>query len=221
MSDEDKKGFATVIDKYEGLETRQRFIALGLVAVVLLVIFDLFWFAPQEKKTKSLQRQIDVLENERSELTEKSTALQNALADDGTGTKRRELDNLKKSVSDLDKQLSNYAQLVTPRQMPEVLRNFFNSSAKLKLIRLKKLAVEDAFVSSDPESATSNSFFKHPFEVELKGQYFDLLDALKQLENMNIKIYWQNLEYQVEQHPQAKIKMVIYTYSYDRDWIGA
>ena len=134
------------------------------------------------------------------------------------------------------------AQLVSPRQMPELLRNFFEKSDRLTLLALDKLPVKPAFKQvanngSNNQSAQNNdsntgnksdttgsqkiSFYRHDFTVTLRGKYFELLKSLQTLESMNIKIYWDSLDYQVENYPNADIKLTLYTYSYDKNWIGA
>jgi MSHA biogenesis protein MshJ len=63
-------------------------------------------------------------------------------------------------------------------------------------------------------------FYRHEFTVTLQGKYFDLAESLKALEAMDIKIYWDTLSYKVDQYPYADIQLTVYTFSYDKNWIG-
>ena len=142
---------------------------------------------------------------------------------------------LKKQEDLIDRELSEYAQLVTPRQMPGLLKEFFEKSNTLKLIGLTKHEVKPAFKkikvavnneqnknADQTNTAERNiEFYRHDFTVNLRGKYFDLAKSLEALEAMNIKIYWDSLEYTVDGYPYADIKLTVYTFSYDKKWIGA
>ncbi len=226
-----------LIEKYQALETRHRFMVLGMFAVILLLLFDLFWFTPQETKQKQLKRQIATIEKKHQDLANSIQQRNQELMGTAFNKKRQQIEALKKQEEQLDQELSRYAQLVSPRQMPGLLRDFFNKSKTLKLKGLTKHEVKPAFKSIKVDSATqkqaaaatgnqratpvdSISFYRHEFTVTLRGKYFDLAESLKALEAMDIKIYWDSLKYQVDKYPYADIQLTVYTFSYDKNWIG-
>jgi MSHA biogenesis protein MshJ len=235
MSEQNK--LDQMIEKYNELETRQRAMILGLVVAVLLVIFDFAWFQPQSTEQARLKRELSSVQTERQELAKAVEQRQQQLMGTAFNQQRKRIKQLQQQEAEVDEALSEYAQLVSPRQMPELLRNFFEKSDRLTLLALDKLPVKPAFKqvanngSQKNDSNTDNkshtagsqkiSFYRHDFTVTLRGKYFELLKSLQTLESMNIKIYWDSLDYQVENYPNADIKLTLYTYSYDKNWIGA
>lgn len=240
MSEQNK--LDQVIEKYSELDTRQRAMVLGLIVAVLLVVFDFAWFQPQSSEQARLKRELNSVQTERQELAKAVEQRQQQLMGTAFNQQRKRIKQLQQQEAEVDEALSEYAQLVSPRQMPELLRNFFEKSDRLTLLALDKLPVKPAFKqvanngsnnqsAQNDDSNTGNksdttgsqkiSFYRHDFTVTLRGKYFELLKSLQTLESMNIKIYWDSLDYQVENYPNADIKLTLYTYSYDKNWIGA
>ncbi|NVJ62363.1 MAG: hypothetical protein HWE27_18390 [Gammaproteobacteria bacterium] len=224
--------------RYESLETRQRVLVALVIAVFILLIFNFAWFIPQENNQATLKRELSVVQNKRKELVSTLEQRNQELLGASMTSKREKLKALEKQEAALDEQLSEYAQLVSPRQMPQVLRAFFEKSAKLKLISLSKDPVKPAFqavsekqnknlvsqgvdkIMGGDDSPRQLKFFRHDFTVHLSGSYFELLSSLRDLEKMNLKIYWDSLRYEVDYYPRADIYITVYTYSYDENWIG-
>ncbi len=215
------------IEKYEALETRQRIMVLAILAVVLLLIMDLVWYQSEESEQKKVKRELANVRTEQTDLIKTNEQLQQQLAGAAFNQKRQKIKQLKKQQSDLDASLSKYAHLVSPQEMPEILKSIFEKSSKLKLMGLTKHPAHAAFVNaSQSDNKTNNQaqeikLYRHDFTVKLSGQYFDLLKSLFELEKMNIKVYWNSLKYKVDNYPKADIQLLIYTYSYDEKWIGA
>ncbi|WP_144392406.1 hypothetical protein [Pleionea sediminis] len=224
-------GLAKIRNRYESLETKHRIMVLSVAVVVLLVIFDFFWYQSDDAEQKKLKRQLTNITQERKELSGAIEQRQQELMGSAFNEKRQQVDLLKKQEKELDNQLSRYAQLVSPRQMPGLLKNIFEKSRSLDLIGLEKHPVQPAFKnltakknkgSGESKSTGSDvNFYRHDFTVTLEGRYFELIKSLESLEAMNLKIYWHALDYKVKQYPEAEIKLTIYTFSYDKDWIGA
>ncbi len=217
-----------LITRFEALETRHRAMVVGSIAVVLLVLFDFTWYQPQLDKQKKLNRELAVIEKERSDLLNANEQLQQQLTGAAFNQKRQKLSVLSKQSELIDQSLAQYAQLVSPRQMPGLLKDFFSKSATLELLKLEKHDVRPAFKNKTDEALNTQEaqvktvqLYRHDFTVTLRGRYFELLKSLKDLEAMNIRIYWEGLNYRVDEYPLADIEVTVYTFSYDKRWIGA
>lgn len=229
----DKFSFGQIEEKYQALEIRHRLMIAGLVLAVLLVIFDFAWYQPQDAEQLKIKRELASVQNQRKELSSAIEQRQQELMGTAFNNQRKEIEQLRVQEKNLDQQLSQYAQLVSPRQMPGLLKDIFEKSKTLELLALEKHKVKPAFETVNAEGAAANStdnsgannrsinFYRHDFTVTLEGRYFELLESLKTLEQMKLKIYWESLDYQVTNYPNAEIKLTIYTFSYDKDWIGA
>ncbi len=222
--------FTEIKEKYHNLVTRQRFMVLGFGAALILVLFDVLWFQSQDKQQKDLKNQISTVEKQYRDLIAANTQRQQELMGASLNTKRKQIESLQQQQLAIDESLGQYAQLVSPREMPELLRQFFNQSKSLKLKSLVKHSAKPAFSSEKEEKqnaakqepkTSEATLFKHDVTVTLQGSYFDLVRSLEKLEKMNLKIYWDSIDYQVDKYPNALIKLTVYTYSYEQNWIGA
>ncbi|MEE4246035.1 MAG: hypothetical protein V2I33_11530 [Kangiellaceae bacterium] len=220
------------VDKYNELETRQRGLVFGLAAALILVLFDVLWFQGQTNRQSQLKSQLQSVETQHQDLMDANQNLQQQLMGTSLNKKRKQLQALQQQEQALDKSLGEFAHLVSPRQMPKVLRDVFTYSSNLKLVELEKLPVKPAFnVDNQSNSkqvkgsverpAQKVALYRHEFKVSLRGRYLNLLKSLQQLETMQAKIYWQDLTYKVDNYPAADIQITIYTYSYNKEWIGA
>ncbi len=64
------------------------------------------------------------------------------------------------------------------------------------------------------------ALYRHRFEVVYVGSYFDNMAFLKAMEGLPWKFYWDRIEYQVDEHPKARISLVVETLSDDNAIIG-
>ena len=55
-------------ERYESLETRQRVLVALVLSVLILLIFNLIWFVPQESEQATLKRELSTVQNQRKEL---------------------------------------------------------------------------------------------------------------------------------------------------------
>jgi|GEM_PF-6284804 len=214
--------------KYLALPTRHRLMALGLFAAVSVLVFELAWYRGIEEQQKELKQQISKIKKERQSLDSSIQQRNLELLGHSRSTRSGRVIALREQEQVLDQNLAEYAQLVSPRQMPELLRSFFLNSKKLTLQSLTKLPVKSAFShrvkildKSEEKAAKALEFYRHDFSVTLSGGYFELSESLQALEKLNLKIYWDSIEYQVVDYPKAEITLIVYTYSYDKNWIGA
>jgi MSHA biogenesis protein MshJ len=56
--------------------------------------------------------------------------------------------------------------------------------------------------------------------IELTGKYFDILEYLQLLESMPMQYFWRSYQYTVEEYPEARLVMEVYTLSSRQEFIG-
>ncbi len=227
----DKHNTVVWKERFETLETRQRFLILFIIISVMFLIFFLFVFDPVSKRMKQHHRQIAEIELKKSDVDNDRRQLDDSLNGALINSKRQQLKTLDNQIKQLDISFSKYADLVSPGEMSKVLKEIFQSSKALKLISLEKKPIQIAFNEKElsrkelKELESDNNkdafhLYKHAFTVTLKGSYFDLINALKTIEKKKLKLYWEGLNYQVKQYPNADIQITLFTFSYHKNWIG-
>ncbi len=213
-----KQRWQQVSEKFEAITPREKWLVAicGWVAVVF--IFALLLIEPLQIELQNKQRQIATLKGNNGQIQIDIARLQVQLKKNPDAELDEAYQKLLIESQELAMQISQAVKgLVTPSEMAQLLEQVLHNSHKLKLVSLTSLGNE--VVNLSPDSAQP-SYYIHPVKLELTGRYFDIKDYLAQLEAMPVKYYWRSLNYQVEQYPQARLTIVVYTLSEKQEFIS-
>lgn len=61
--------------------------------------------------------------------------------------------------------------------------------------------------------------YRHGVEVTVRGNYLDMVDYLATLEAMPDRLYWGRAALTVEQYPNSRLTLTVYTLSLDQKWM--
>lgn len=206
--------------RVEALTVRERVIVVSAVAVGILFIWGQFFFFPLQDRYKSASSSIRSMDQQQVELSNQMTVLDLQLADDPNRellAQRKGLElQLEKMKVQIEGQLSG---LIAPEKMADVLRTLLIDQQSLKLISLKNLPVEPFNLVDEDVENQGTALFSHSMELVVDGQYFDVLEYIKRLEQLK-GFNWQMLDYDVINYPSARVTIKIRTLSLEEDWIG-
>ncbi|KJR23821.1 MSHA biogenesis protein MshJ [Vibrio navarrensis] len=206
-------------DKFIALSGREKgLIALcGLVVIVLSVstlLLEPLWKALEAQKT---QLSALVLNNQRHE--GELLVIQAKLNKDPNQEVDIELKNLMQRSQELDMQLSEVvSNLISPSQMAALLESVLDTSSGIKLVSLESLTAEP--IGGDAQNSAYSGYYVHPVRLELTGSYFAVVNYLNQLESLPVNYYWRSFHYQVENYPQARLILQVYTLGTRQEFIG-
>ncbi|MCW8332449.1 type II secretion system protein GspM [Vibrio paucivorans] len=212
-----KQAWHQLCEKFAALSEREKWLIslCGLVAVVLGVFTLLL--EPAMQSVASQKQQIQAKKLEAQNLQRDILLLTAKLKKDPDQEVNTELKKLLSESQKLSKELSSAVEgLISPTQMSELLENVLAKSDKLHLVSLESLGAE----SISKNNSTNVGYFVHPVRIELTGRYFDILEYLKALESLPLKYYWRSFQYQVEEYPQARLIMEVYTLGARKEFIG-
>jgi MSHA biogenesis protein MshJ len=123
---------------------------------------------------------------------------------------------LKIQYSQLENQLNKEdKKFVPPKLMAKLLGDMLNQAPELSLIKLETLPMIQL-------TQEKNTFpvYKHGLSITFTGNYFSTLHYLKSLESLPWHFYWETIDYQVKDHPEALTSFTIYTLSFEETWLG-
>lgn len=203
-------------DKLKGRE--QKLLFFGIPATVLTVMF-LLLIEPKIKVVSkldstinSLNKQLDLAKLSSAELSIKAnvdpnTAIKQQIM--GLEARLQKLNNL------FDGELN---QLVAPQAMPILLEQLFDKADNLALVSMKSIAPVALF--GEQNKPNQQFIYQHGIQITFEGSFFATRDFLASAENLEWKLYWQDLAYQVNQHPQATTTLSLFTLSTSEAFIG-
>jgi MSHA biogenesis protein MshJ len=201
------------------------FILVALLMVVYGGWYTLFYShlltedAEISNKTRQVRQKINVLEEETSDAL-------NMLHNDNTAALKQQIENLSKRNEELNKEIyKNTKGMVSAKDMNKILSELVQKSTDLTdlaIVKMESLQTKPLFVVPNAQENTKTKplwVFKHGLKVEMCGDYLNTLQFLKKLEQQNLNIMWDALDYEVKKYPNANIIIVLHTLSLDEGWI--
>ncbi len=232
-------------ERFDRLSLRERLL-LGLTAVVLLLF--LWWMLVYESlvpKTRSLQQSNQRQASELQALVAARDGIRKRLDRGVHHEQQARVEQLRKQLQLLRQQLDEGTEsLVAPQQMFELMRGMIDAAPRLKLLQLRRLAVEPLFRPEqgaemaepvqEPATGSANpatvedeetlqeqpALYRHVMQVRLQGRYADILDWLQQLEQLPWQLMWNRVELTAREYPVIEVELKLSTVSSSRAWVG-
>jgi MSHA biogenesis protein MshJ len=73
--------------------------------------------------------------------------------------------------------------------------------------------------AATPAAKPQALLYRHGVQVTVRGNYLDMVDYLGTLEAMPSRLFWGSAELKVEQYPDARLTLTVYTLSLDEKWM--
>ena len=212
--------------RFEGLSKREQYIVLGGIFVVLVFLWDALLFAPLQRDSERIKKQINELNSSLANQSGELVRISAEASNDPNAALRVQQQNLVGHLQGLDQQAGQLTDnLIRPQQMTQVLEQVLGQQpqGRLRLVKVASVPAKQVTAgveANQGEAEEDSALYRHGFEIQLEGNYFDTLEYLQLLEQLPWRVLWNGLEYQVQEYPKAKIKLRINTLSTDEDWIG-
>jgi MSHA biogenesis protein MshJ len=204
---------------------RERIMLLAVVLVVGIFAADALFFHPQGIKRRQLRDQIVAMNSAVAELDRQAEAIKVRAGQDPDKEARARQQQLQSELDQLDGRLKALTvDLVSPRDMAEVLRELLSRQAGMKLVRLENRPPVELLPAADGDAETADeerpNLYRHPVHIVVSGTYLQAVAYLRDLEKLPRKVFWDELEIVVGDYPQAEISLTVYTLSHRKGWIG-
>jgi len=223
--------------KIDSLTLRERAMAFGIAALVLITLINTVVLDPLLQKQKQLSEQVKRDQQQIAALQADIQARVKSHQNDPDAVARTRLQSLKKQSAKVQNELAGMQKgLVSPDKMSVLLEDLLRQNGRLQLTSLKTLPVTllNESPSSSPKDggqapAAKNSsngrpsievVYKHGVELVVHGEYLDLMNYLSQLEAMPWQLFWAKARLNVDTYPQASLTLTLFTLSLDKKWLN-
>ncbi|MGH8710357.1 MAG: type II secretion system protein GspM [Burkholderiales bacterium] len=212
--------WTTLANKINDRNLRERgLIFLMVVSVLVAIIFTLF-LEPHLAKQKTLSQQMTQQQDQIKGIQAQLQALEEARSVDPDTTNRAKLESLRIQLVQIKALLQVKQQHLIPAdKIAGLLEDMLSRNRQLQLISL--LSLPASIVTGEEEQATAieKEFFKHGVEISVRGNYFDLLNYVVQLEKLPSQMFWGKASLTVEQYPVSRLTLTLFTLSLDKAWL--
>lgn len=241
--DDLKQHWRKLAAKVDALSLRERVMTFGAcAALVVFLLFSLFLnplFAKQKLLNETMATDQQMMAGIDAEILLKMSG--NGV--DPDARERQELARLHQEVTRLTSTLRTaQGGLVPPERIVFLLERLLRQHARLRLVSLKTLpsapvaaaapkavAAATALSATPPPAAgtppapvikSAPLLYRHGVEVVLRGGYIDMVNYMEALEAMPTHVFWGDAKLEVEQYPNASLRLTLYTLSLDDKWIS-
>jgi len=216
-------------DKFDGLNVREKILLLAVMLVVVFSLWKPMVFDVLADARKTAHRDLEVLNTELHYLTTNLHKVSQEAVKHPIKALDQRVVLLEKENTLLEQKITKIAsRLTSPKAMTNLLNKILESDVGLTVVGMKNLdevllfdfskaAQLEQLVQQAPEAM---AVYKHGLVMDFKGNYFAVLKFLEVLEALKQGMVWEELSYTVDQHPEAKVQLVVYTLSLDRRWVS-
>ena len=206
-------------EKFAQLQLREKYLFLGVALFLICYLLGFFLVNPMYKEyvktSKSLLATQQSIKNNRQQIE----MFENALLQDYTGQLRLEIEEAKQQLRRVDQQLQVFSQgFIPPYKMANVLKKVLVNNNKVSLVSFKLEPVNSITIGEGEQSV--NVFFEHSMVLTLQGDFFSLLKYVEQIQKVEEKLFIKDFEYNVVEHPNAQLTLIIATVSADEKFIS-
>ena len=231
-----KHVFQRLEAKYAGLNRRERMLIAAVFLIVLYALWDTALLGPELRHQKHIYAEIQDLSKQIENVDGVLDAAAKRLDGSEEARMRARIDDLTKQIDRAAKQEHEMvSRFVPPDQVPQLLQDLLKSQAGLRLVKLENLPVirlpglnEEGRNTSSPTASDPGTpetarteIYQHGVRLTVEGRYFDIQRYLKAAEAMPWQIYWDQLDYKVQNYPRASATITAHTLSLKEEWIGA
>lgn len=215
-----------LIEKIDNLNVRERALLLLVILVVIFTLWNELLMVPLEKSRKQAEQEIVDIKKSSQSLDLQIKVISQTNLSDPDKANRAQLAQLKSTLKQLDQQLSGLmTTLIPPTRMTAALEDILSRNGNLKLLRVESLSVRPLLDEADDSEKPADTLvqqgvFRHAMLIEFEGSYSETVKYLKALEQLPWLFFWDKINYHVEEHPNAKVTIIVSTLSLKEGWIG-
>lgn len=212
----------SLVQWYDQRPQRERIILLVCAVIVLFFSVNLFVLQHFSNQQSAARREMIELNASMAELQNRELEIKVRQTTDPDKDNRTRLDVLEQESKKLQLQLkANIVNLVSPREMPELLKDLLTPQKQLQLLSLENLSPELLELGEKvAEGVVLPKLYRHRLRMEFSGDYLTLLKYLRQLEQLPRSMVWEEVEVESDEYPRATVRLQVYTLSLTEGWIG-
>lgn len=223
---------SSMSERFNALSRRERVLISVTLAVFLIALFFLLAIEPLMKQETRLDNQLNQVDMQRKAKQSELVAYAKALEVDPSLPLREERSQLEQQDQNITALLKERSvNLVSPQEMANLLEAVLADGHPIQLQKLTSLPIETLSLVSEKDqnneqedepskTVTASPVYKHGFELVMKGRYTDIYAYLQHLESVSEAFFWDSLDYEVEQYPEAQVRLQVHTLSSEEGWIG-
>lgn len=216
--------------KLAALNTRERWMVFFAGLALVYAVLNGVLVGPIQSQQQHVQNEIAQSSAQLADLTQQIASLSAhpVVSADEENTQKIAQMNIK--IHAQQTELSAFQDtLVSPAQMPALLKELIERHAGLRLIDMKTLAPEN-FLNAQSTAATATEsasapngqplIYRHAITMTLAGNYMALMRYAQALQSMSSQVLWEKAVMVTKAYPENELTITVYTLSLDATWLS-
>ena len=200
---------------YEGRVRRERLLVIATLVALIVFAWSSLLLTPLEERQEAAEERIDTHRERLQALAGEQAEVAARMDEDPDAALREEIAALEAELAAVEDELeARLRRFVAPGEMVAVLRRLVAAEEGVRLARLATLPATTIF---DEEGLR---IYRHGVELELDAEYAGLLRYLEALESGDGVLAWDRLDYQVTDHPRARVRIRVHTLGLEEPALG-
>ncbi|MCU4675055.1 type II secretion system protein M [Catenovulum sp. 2E275] len=226
--------FKLYSEKFSNLNQREKsFISFASLFAIVFISYTIF-IEPNLIKIEQAQLKTQALQTDLAQLSQTADDFRNALQVDINLPLNKKIQELEQRLMQTNSNIAKVSdQLVTAKQMSEMLEAMLSQTDSLKLVQLKSLPTENLLeqvynnsnsgIATSPDSdfrPENISLYQQGISLTIEGDYQSIYQFLQQAEQLPWHFYWRKFNYKVTQYPLARLEVELITLSLTQGFVG-
>lgn len=215
-----KAHWARLAERIDSATLRERVMLFGAAALVIAFVVHTLLISPLHSRQQQLGAEIAQKEKALRIVQTELQRLARARGTDPDERNRAKVAQLREELVELDARIADQQRRFTdPQRMRAVLEGMLERNPRLHLVDLRTLPVKELSIAQGQGPRGAHRVYRHGVEMTVAGRYLDIHAYLKSLEGAPSQLYWGGAEMTVSEYPVARLKVTVYTLSFNRAWL--
>lgn len=207
------------------LSQRERVIAVLAAVSVAVMIWNLAVYTPYQNDILLLEQELQQTDKQIADLQAQFQQQLEKTRFDPNQEARQQLAEYQVESDRLDGMLEQTSvQIMQPQAMAVMLKDMLKKQTALKFISLENRPAKPEFIEKPEGQETKQgdtiAIYRHSVVLKMKGSYRNTLAYLKQLESLPWRFYWQAIDIESNDYPDALITLEVYTLGFGKGLVG-
>lgn len=220
----------TVSAKFAALNARERWMVFFAGLALVYAVLSSLLMGPVQRQQQQMQTEMAQSSAQLSDLSQQIATLSEHPVVSVDESNTQKIAQLHASIQAQQTEMSALQDtLVSPAQMPALLKDLIEHHASLRLIDMKTLPPEN-FLTAQPVTAQSTDtaqaqagqplIYRHAMTMTLAGNYMELMRYAQALQAMSSQVLWDKALLVAKTYPENELTITVYTLSLDATWLS-
>lgn len=213
-----KEKWQQLLVRFDALSLRERLLVTIGVVALLFTSVDTLYLQPADEALRKAATSHKQLAQTLRQQQEQINLLRSKAPLDPDQANRSRKNLLQTELQRLSEDSQSHSRrYVNPKEVSGILAELLKDHPGLALEKVANLPAEAVLDKTDGKDQIQ--VYRHGLKLRLTGGYLETLDYLKAIETLPWAFYWDSLDYEVAEHPNASIELTLYAYSLGKEWI--